>query len=215
MGKTISLPLYQNGSVLACELNLISLEMSIFNAGIGITGKIPTLSIRELNTNKILDFSDMMFKLSGDVVTPTVNLSEIGDGIYQYQINLNSISNIEAVGGFYQGLAILYKEATTPAIDTDYINFYTNTLTMLADDAISIQQAIKEILAYCNGEISRDVVTKINSYKDRQGNVIFTLEPKIDSRLRTDASIAGATAHYFNQMGVEIIPPPPLPPPAP
>lgn len=184
MGKVISLALYQDTLGLICECSQVSLEMSVFSAGVGVTGKTPTLSIRSLYNNKILDFSDNTFKLSGDVITSTTNLAEIGDGIYQHQINLNTITNIRDEGCFNYGLAVLYKEATTPAIDIDYIDFYANPMTMLADTGVYVQQAIKEILSYCNGNITRDTVTRVQSYKDRSGAVLFTLTPSTTSRVR-------------------------------
>lgn len=205
MGRSINVPVNFIGtSGGECNYRSRAIKLELYIAG--QTGLVPVVSIRRMFDNYVLDFTDNTFKVS----TPDSSAMMLPvdavhyPGLYQYAWQPPS-----SIGGmnYSSDYAILYQEVVFSVSEFDYVYFYKEPSDVSVDNGIVLQDAIKEILAYCNGEISRDIITKINSYKDRQGNVLFTLEPRVDSRLRTESGgivVAAAAAHYFNQMGVEV-----------
>lgn len=213
MGRTINVPVKFIG-ISGGECNYRSRAIKLELYIVGQTGLSPVVSIRRMFDNYILDFTDNTFKVStpdsSALLTPVDAVHY--PGLYQY--TWQPLSFIEDMN-YSSDYAILYREVVNSISEFDYVYFYNESSEVSVDTGIVLRDAIKEILAYCNGEISRDIVTKINSYKDRQGNILFTLEPRVDSRLRTESDMirAAAAAHYFNQMGVDVekTPLPPMP----
>lgn len=98
--------------------NVVSLELSYKQDGVGVTGLTVQVELRDAVTNKYLDFSDNAWK-SGGWIQRSQNLVELGNGLYQYLWNSwASVRSQMAVVAEYAVLTPGYE-----AVDQDVLMF--------------------------------------------------------------------------------------------
>jgi len=126
-----------------------------------------------------------------------------------HTLNINSYVEPNDSPGYYED-AVVIKGKVGIKIDGDGGNpgllINNKTISELVaeaavDGATSLAEAISEILSYASCTTERDVETGTITYKNRNGETIFTLTPRIDGRIRS-AGIPNimhyVMRHHFN-----------------